>query len=59
MLSVKKNKLAVALALIAGTLFLSNFLYKWLNSDRIDYTALLAGIFIIAFGIGTYTRKME
>ena len=40
-----------------GLICLSNFIYKLVRFDKIDYVILLAGIFIIALGISTYFQK--
>jgi len=56
---MKKNTIALALALVAGILCLSNFTYKWMKFDAIDYTILFAGLFIIAFGIGVYSNRKK
>jgi hypothetical protein len=56
---MKKNKLAFILAIIAGLICLSNFIYKLARFHKTDYVLLLAGIFIIALGVSTYFKKKE
>jgi hypothetical protein len=51
------KRTTLALALVAGTICVGNFLYKWLALNRLDYMILLAGIFIISFGIANRVRK--
>ncbi len=56
---MKKNKLAFTLAIIAGIISLSNFIYKLVTLHETDYVILLAGVFIIAFGISSYYMKTK
>jgi hypothetical protein len=54
---MKSSKLALGLSITAGLICLSNFAYKLIKFDRTDYMILLAGIFIIAFGVSNYNKK--
>ena len=54
---MKNSKLALGLSITAGLICLSNFVYKLIKFDRTDYMILLAGIFIIAFGVSMYNKK--
>ena len=54
---MKKSKLALGLAVIAGLICLANFAYKAIRLDHFDYMILLAGIFIMGFGIASYSKK--
>jgi hypothetical protein len=54
---MKKSKLALGLAAAAGLICVANFTYKAIRSNHIDYMILVAGIFIIGFGIASYSKK--
>jgi membrane protein CcdC involved in cytochrome C biogenesis len=54
---MKKSKLAFILAIIAALLCFTSFVIKLVRSDKIDYPILLAGVFILAFGISTSLKK--
>ena len=54
---MKKNQLALILAIIAGLICLSNFIYKLMKFGNADFVVLFAGIFIIALGISSHFKK--
>ena len=54
---MKKNQLAFILAIIAGFICLSNFIYKYIKYGTVDFVILFAGIFILALGFSTYFMK--
>jgi hypothetical protein len=54
---MNRNKLALALAIIAGCLCIGNFIYKLINFNSADYMILFAGIFIIGLGVATFFTK--
>jgi hypothetical protein len=53
----KSALITLILALVAGALCLGVFIYKMQRSGTHDYMILIAGIFIVCFGIVAYTRK--
>ncbi len=56
---MKNTKLAVILSIIASMLCFISFILKLVKSDKTDYAILLAGIFILGFGISTYFNKKK
>lgn len=52
-----KQKIAFALALVAGGLCIGNFIYESATNHRQDWIILVAGIFILAFGISVHFSK--
>jgi hypothetical protein len=54
---MSKHRVAFILALIAGTLCLGKFIYTYYQSTELDYTILLAGIFIVGLGISNYKKQ--
>lgn len=47
------------LALIAGILCLSNFIYRYIEFHEKDWLILAAGILILALGISSWFRKRQ
>lgn len=54
---MNKNKLFLVLALVAGGLCVGKFMHSYFKSNELDYTILLAGLFIIGFGINSSLTK--
>lgn len=54
---MKRNKIAFVLAMIAGVLCLSAFIYRYVRSKEIDATILFAGVFIVSYGYGVSRRN--
>lgn len=45
------------LAIAAGVLCLTAFVVKYIRNNKIDYTVLIAGLFVLSFGFSSYYVK--
>lgn len=54
---MNKTSLALILSIIAGLLCLAKFIFSYYKHSQLDYTILFAGVFIIAFGISTNSKR--
>lgn len=54
---MKRNLLSLLLALLAGSLAITAFVYKWTVKHQKDYAILFAGICVLSFGASVFFNK--